>query len=156
MSSADVLVVGFGNPGRLDDGLGPLLAEEIRKLNLAGVDVDSDYQLNVEHAAEAAEHKFVIFADASVNGREPFSFARLAVKDDGSFTTHSVEPEAVMSLARDLFSAEVEGYMLGIRGYEFNEFGERLSAKAKNNLNKAVEFLKDAIEKRNFSELAFD
>ena len=44
--------------------------------------------------------------------------------------------------------------MLGIRGYEFNEFGQVLSQKAKDNLEKAVKFIETALKKRDFDELA--
>ena len=46
-----VLLIGYGNPGRLDDGLGPALAAAVEKLAIPGVTVDADYQLNVEDAA---------------------------------------------------------------------------------------------------------
>jgi len=36
-----VLVLGYGNPAREDDGLGPLIAERIGELGLAGVEVDN-------------------------------------------------------------------------------------------------------------------
>ena len=48
------LVLGFGNPGRLDDGLGPAVVEALRAYELPGVTMDADYQLRVEDAAEIA------------------------------------------------------------------------------------------------------
>jgi len=69
--AATVLVIGYGNPGRRDDGLGPALAERLQELRLPGVDVDADYQLTVEDAAAAAEHDVVVFADAAQAGPEP-------------------------------------------------------------------------------------
>ena len=71
---AKVLVIGYGNPGRLDDGLGPALAAAIESAAPAGVTVDADYQLTVEDAAAVAEHDVVVFADAAVDGPEPFYF----------------------------------------------------------------------------------
>ena len=32
--SKKILIIGFGNPGRLDDGLGPKLAEEFEKKDI--------------------------------------------------------------------------------------------------------------------------
>ena len=49
-----ILVIGYGNPGRLDDGLGPAVASAMEEFNLPGVSVDSNYQLTVEDAASAA------------------------------------------------------------------------------------------------------
>ncbi len=139
--AARVLVIGYGNPGRLDDGLGPALAAALERLDLPGVTVDADYQLTVEDAAAVAAHDVVVFADAAVGGPEPFSFERLEPSAALSFSSHSVPPAAVLAMARDLFDAGTAGYMLGIRGYEFNEFGERLSKRARANLDAALEFL---------------
>ncbi|MDP8266205.1 MAG: hydrogenase maturation protease [Candidatus Aceula meridiana] len=146
----NVLLIGFGNPGRLDDGLGPALADAIEKLNVDGVDVDSNYQLTVEDASEVSNHDVVIFADASVNCGEPFTFTQIQPKVDISFTTHSIDPESVLGLAYQLFSAKTKGYVLAIRGYEFNEFGEKLSGQAQNNLLDAITFIEKALRKKEF------
>ena len=149
-----VLLIGFGNPGRLDDGLGPALAREIEKLDLPGVTVDADYQLTVENSAEAAKHGAVIFADADTAGPEPFWLKQIEPSGNGvTFSTHSIDPRAVLALARDLFGAEPEGFLLGIRGYEFNEFGERLSEKARENLVAAIEFLTEALRDGRIEEV---
>lgn len=136
-----VLLIGYGNPGRLDDGLGPALAEAIAQLALPGVTVDADYQLTVEDAQAAAEHDIVIFADAHTCGTEPFSFRPLRPEAAVSFSTHSVQPEAVLGLAQELFGARTRGFLLGIRGYDFNAFGESLSPQARANLAAATRFL---------------
>ena len=136
-----ILVIGYGNPGRQDDGLGPALAEAVERLRLPGVTVETDYQLTVEDAAAAAAHRYVVFADASVKGREPFDFRPVHPEAHTSFSTHSLEPEVVLALARDLFRADTRGYALGIRGYRFNEFGERLSDEAQDNLATALRFI---------------
>lgn len=143
MSAPDtILLIGYGNPGRLDDGLGPALADAIEALALPGVEADSDYQLTVEDAERAARHAAVVFADAAVNGPAPFSFARIEPSAPGvEFSSHSLAPAGVLALARDLFGARPAGYALGIRGVEFNEFGERLSESAARNLAAATEFV---------------
>ena len=51
-----------------------------------------------------------------------------------------------MGLAVDLFGAKTKGYILGIRGYEFNEFGERLSERAQANLEAALLFIEKFIK----------
>jgi hydrogenase maturation protease len=157
-----VLLIGYGNPGRLDDGLGPALAGEVERLGLAGaavdsdyqLTVDSDYQLTVEDAAAVAEHDVVVFADAALDGPAPFSFERIEPKRTVSFSSHSVEPAAVLGLARDLFGARTPGYCLGIRGYEFNEYRERLSERARANLASAVSFIASVLRAGNFDEVA--
>jgi len=149
-----VLLIGYGNPGRLDDGLGPALAAAVEKLEIAGVTVEAAYQLNVEDAAAAAEHDVVIFTDADVTGPEPFFFRRIAPEAVPSFSTHSVEPQTVLGLAWQMFGACTEGYILGIRGYCFNDFGESLSERARANLDAAVGFLEPLLRGREFQKAA--
>ena len=153
-NSVKILLIGYGNPGRLDDGLGPALAEAVAKLAIPGVTVDADYQLTVEDAAEIARHDVVIFADADVSGPEPFSFRRIEPAPAVSFSSHSVQPSAVLGLACELFAAQSEGYLLGIRGYAFNSFGESLSEKAQANLDAAMRFITQALRDRTFREAA--
>lgn len=150
-----VLVIGYGNPGRLDDGLGPALAAALERMDLPGVTVEADYQLTVEDGAQAAEHDVVIFADAALRGSEPFFFRRLAVDEEAElgFSTHSVEPAAVLTLAWRLFGARTEGYVLGIRGYAFDRFGEELSERARDNLAAATAFLERGLRSGVFNEV---
>jgi len=148
----DVLVIGYGNPARRDDGLGPAAAEDLARRGLPGVDVDADYQLTVEDAADVAGHEVVVFVDADVAGREPFDFRPVAARGELGFSSHGCEPPAVMALAHDLFDADTKGYILGIRGYEFDELAEGLSAAAQANLQAAVEFLDGVLRSRKFDE----
>jgi len=146
-----ILVIGYGNPGRLDDGLGPRLAAEVERLGIPGVEVDSDYQLNVEHALEASRHDIVIFADADSRGEEAFSFREIRPACDSSFTTHDVAPEQVLGLAHSLFGGRARGFVLGIRGYELNELGERLTPEAGQTLASALAFLARLLRDRLWS-----
>lgn len=150
-----ILLVGFGNPGRLDDGLGPALAERIALNELPGVTVEADYQLTIEDAAEVAKHDIVVFADADTAGPEPFWVKRIGASDNDrlSFSTHSVSPVGVLTLAKRLFNAEPEAYLLGIRGYEFNEFGEGLTYKARANLAEAATYVVHAVRDGCFTEI---
>lgn len=139
------LVIGYGNPGRLDDGLGPALAEAIEREAIAGVEVQSDYQLNAEYAAEVAGHAVVVFADASVGGAGPYFLRRLEARAATSFSSHSMRPEAVVALAEETMGWRGEAYLVGIRGYAFNEFGEWLSGPARENLLAATQALARAL-----------
>jgi len=148
--AARVLLIGYGNPGRRDDGLGPALAGFVEDMGIPGVTVDSNYQLCVEDAEAVANHDVVIFADADEKGQEPFSFKRVAPKPALSFSSHVLDPPALMAMSRELFGASVEGYALGIRGYEFDHFNESLTEKAKENMALALDFLKSLLSDSSF------
>jgi len=144
----EILILGWGNPGRGDDGLGPEFVGAIEALGLPGVVVDSDYQLQVEDAAEVARYRRVLFVDADRGGIEPFWLDRLWPDERSlSFSTHSVSPAAVLALARDLFQAEPEAWIMGIRGYEFDEFCEQISVGARSNLDQAVDYVESVVRR---------
>ncbi|MBN1558065.1 MAG: hydrogenase maturation protease [Lentisphaerae bacterium] len=146
------LVIGFGNPGRLDDGLGPAAAAALEADPPAGVTVESDYQLTVEDAHAVAGHDVTVFVDADAAGPEPFGWSRVAPRTATGFSSHGVEPADVVGLARDLFGSRAGAYLLGIRGYRFDGFGETLSPPARRNLDAAVAFLRHALESRVFPD----
>lgn len=149
-----LLVVGFGNPARGDDGIGPEVIRRLEQLKIDRLSVDSDYQLTVEHAADAAAHDVVIFVDASVDADEPFTYNRIEPKNVDSFSSHSVSPEQVLGLADELFQAKPEGFMLAIRGYSFEMFDEELSEAAAGNMKKAFSFLVSVLDDLHKNEIS--
>ncbi|CAD5939074.1 Hydrogenase maturation protease [Planktothrix agardhii] len=64
-----ILIVGYGNPIRGDDGIGQAVITELEQLNLMNVRSLSLHQLTPEVAAEMAEVDTVIFVDASLEGK---------------------------------------------------------------------------------------
>ncbi|MCP3978298.1 MAG: hydrogenase maturation protease [bacterium] len=147
------LILGWGNPGRLDDGLGPAFTRQLAERCPDGATIDSGYQLTMEDAAEVARYDRVLFVDADRTGPAPFRMQPVEPSRNGSsFSTHSISPGAVLALSRDLFDAEPQAWVLGIRGYAFDEFGEQLTDRAQANLEEAVRFVESAIEAGTFEE----
>jgi len=149
VSGTGTLVLAWGNPGRRDDGLGPAFAAALAERATPGVVVETDYQLQVEDAETLARHDRVLFVDADRAAEEPFQVRRLEPEPGGvGFTSHSVSPGRLLALGRDLFGARPEAWLMGIRGYEFDEFGEGLSPRARTNLELAVGFAHDFFARR--------
>jgi hydrogenase maturation protease len=146
-SDMRVLVIGYGNPGRCDDGIGPALAARIAEIHIPGVRVETNYQLNVEDAESVAEHDVVVFVDACLCSPPPFFLRELEPRAESKeFTTHSLAPEGVLGLAHDIFGADTRGFALAVRGYDFHAFGEELSRDAESNLEEALGFLIRALQ----------
>lgn len=151
-----MLLIGYGNPARMDDGLGPALSDRIESLGIPGVTVDSNYQLSVEDALGISQYDRVVFADATVDQSiESFSFNRVLPDEKAniSFSSHSVEPKELVTLASTMFKNNTEAYLLGIKGYEFEMFQENMTDKAKQNLEIAARFLEDAFRSGVFHEI---
>jgi hydrogenase maturation protease len=136
-----ILLIGCGNPGRGDDGLGPALAARIAALDLPGLTVEIDDQLTVDHAAPIAAHDLVIFADAAVGLDAPFRLTPLGGATPTALGSHQVTPEAALHLARLLYGRAPRGWTLAISGREFGEVREGLGTAARANLSRATAWL---------------
>jgi hydrogenase maturation protease len=132
-----VLLIGYGNPGRGDDGLGPALAERIRARDLAGVVVKTDYQLVAEHALDVSRAEHVIFADAQIEGTAPYEFGPAHADTSADVSSHNLSPGAVLALAHLLFDATPGAFTLAMTGARFDRIEEGLSARAARNLDLA-------------------
>ena len=149
-----ILIYGYGNPGRQDDGLGnavvEILEEWVQKERIQNVEFDSNYQLNIEDAATISDKDLVIFVDASVEDIEDIILTPVDESTKVAFSSHSASPGYIVKLCHDLFNSQPACYLLHIKGYEW-EFMGGLTDKAKQNLEKSLELLKDKI--RNPEEL---
>lgn len=134
-----VVVLGYGNPGRHDDGLGPALASAVEALHLPEVAVEEAYQLNIEDGATLADCDAALFVDASMAGAAPFEFRPVAAARSIAFTSHAVDPGSVLAICEEHFSTTPDAWVLAIRGYDFS-MGEGLSDSAQQNLAEAVTF----------------
>lgn len=139
-----ILIYGYGNPGREDDGLGAELVmrlEEWSKLSgFQGIEFDSNYQLNIEDAEAISLKDIIIFVDASTEEIEDFILTEVAGEKDVTYTTHAASPGYIVKLCSELFGKCPRVYLLHIKGYQW-EFKEGLSERAENNLQKAFNFM---------------
>jgi len=139
-----ILVIGYGNPGRQDDGLGPAVAAAIEKLAVPNVSVIDNYQLTIEDAIDVAAHDIVWFVDATREGGEPCAVKKLRPAFDITFTSHLLKPETLLAIVERQFRRRPEAYLMSVGGYEF-DFAEGLSERAGHNLAVAVELLRRRI-----------
>lgn len=134
------LILGYGNPGRQDDGLGPAAAAAIERMGLPNVRIQSNYLLAIEDAADAADADLVIFIDGAESGPEPFEVRELNASDEIAFTSHIVKPEVILGICRKCYGCSPRALLIAIRGYEF-ELEEALTNRARQNLNEALGYL---------------
>ncbi len=143
-----LIVFGWGNDARGDDGLGPLLLDRVTRAGWPDVATIEDYQLQIEHALDLDGADAALFLDAGRDTPAPFSFAEIAPKRDATHTTHALAPEAVLDVyARTLAKTPPPSFMLCVRGETF-ELGEGLSAEAAGRLEAAWDFLQGLMRER--------
>jgi hydrogenase maturation protease len=146
-----ILIYGYGNAGRMDDGIGERFIELTEKwiedTNIKNVFTDCNYQLNIEDAATASEYDMVIFVDASiVEDVESFRLEKVEPNDATiEFTMHAVSTAYVIDLCRKIYNKTPEAYVLHVRAYEF-DFKEEMTPKAIENMLDAFSFIKDFLK----------
>lgn len=150
---ATLLVYGYGNPGRRDDGLGIAFCDRIALELFSEVTIDRNYQLNVEDALVLAAHPAVLFVDASRREEaDPFRLRTLGPSGEIAFTTHAMAPGSVLALCRELYGHLPRAYLLEIRGDDW-EMGMGLSRAGALRLEAALHFMRPLL--RNPTESAF-
>ena len=143
-----VLIFGYGNLSRGDDALGPLLLEGIRdKVDTDCIEILTDFQLQIEHTLDLENRKLVLFIDASVSYKTAFNFFQLKASKDNSYTTHAMSPSAILQVYQSIKKQSPPPcFLLSIQGINF-ELGEPLSLLAEDNLQCAVQFAEQLLNK---------
>lgn len=140
-----ILVYGYGNPGRQDDGLGAAFIEKLDGWLLenpnANIETDCNYQLNIEDADAIADKQCVVFVDATqAENVSHFSFTKVEASDARvEFSMHAVSSAFVLDLCKKIYHQSPEAYLLHIKGIEW-DFTESLTAQARENLEMAFGF----------------
>jgi hydrogenase maturation protease len=145
-AGSGVLVVGYGNPLRSDDGVGPAVAARLAgDPRLAGAEVRSAHQLTPELALDASGASLLVLVDAaadvpagevSVSCLDP----EMVAVASGEAMTHHLDPAGLVGLARELWGAAPQVVLVSV-GVSSLEVGDRLSPVVEG----AVEVAADAV-----------
>ena len=138
----ETLLVGIGNSGRGDDGLGWAFLDRVQQETTFGGPIEYRYQLQVEDAALISDVEQVIFID-SYRGDLPngFQLTRCEPLEEFAFTTHVLPPGAVLSLCRDIYGKSPRSDMLMIQGTSW-DLRIGMSPEAERHLENALQFFK--------------
>ncbi|NND84189.1 MAG: hydrogenase maturation protease [Acidimicrobiia bacterium] len=96
----DLLVIGYGNDLRSDDGAGRVVADRIEDMELDGVKVISRSQLTPEMSLDLAGTRRAVFVDASVDATE-FAVRPVEPGIAAGVMTHHGDPGTLLALAAD-------------------------------------------------------
>ncbi len=124
-----VLVIGYGNPLRGDDGVGWHVAEQLAKENNHDhVEILTRHQLTPELAEPISCAARVIFIDAATNetsGKISCQWIKPEAMASTSFS-HDCDPSSLLTIAQQLYGRHPEAVLLTIAGESFDH-AERLS-----------------------------
>ncbi|MBP8976744.1 MAG: hydrogenase maturation protease [Bacteroidetes bacterium] len=133
-----VLVIGYGNTLRSDDGAGVRAAEIIAQ-RMNDINVLCVHQLTPELAESLAEASLAFFLDAEV-GSTTLTISTLTPQsNDSNASPHSMNPQSLLAMSLALYgSAPKTTYLIGIPAYDLR-FSETLSSETSKWIEPAVE-----------------
>lgn len=136
----DILIIGIGNSGRSDDGLGWLMLDAVEK-KFSNVQVIYRYQLQIEDAELLSHYTTVIFVDATKERTETGFYFKSCDPNMGlGLTSHMLEPETVLWLENELYKTKPATFVMGIEGQKW-ELSLKPSEIGLKNLSIASDFL---------------
>jgi hydrogenase maturation protease len=131
-----LVLIGYGNPLRSDDGVGWRAAEELsRSLEFPGVAVASvvSHQLMPELAHDFKDADAVFFIDATREGQPGEVKSHPVIAEPWIPYSHACSPAALLGLGRELYGARPQAYAVTLCGECFDH-GEGFSATARASL----------------------
>ena len=115
-----VLLIGYGNPLRGDDGLGRVIAERVAEsARPEGIDVVVAHQLTPELAEPISRADLVIFVDAAVD--VPPGQVRIVpivadARRERAGLIHHCTPERLLTAAQELYARRPEAWAIAVGG----------------------------------------
>jgi hydrogenase maturation protease len=137
-----LLVLGYGNTLRSDDGVGPKVVEAIAALKLPDVQTLSCDLLTPELADPISRADSVVFVDAAVDAPAEVQLRPLAPADSSQIMAHAADPRTMLALARDVFGHAPQAWWLTIP-VENMGIGEQFSALARQGAASAIQKIQE-------------
>jgi hydrogenase maturation protease len=137
-----LLVIGYGNTLRQDDGVGPMVADSVAALELPGVRALSCALLTPELADPISQAEQMVFVDAAVDAPKEVQLRRLQPAESSQIMAHAANPATMLALARDVFGHAPAGWLLTIPVKEMG-IGEELSPVAQTGVELAVRKIRE-------------
>ena len=145
--TGDVLVIGYGNTLRADDGVGRLAAERLADdPRLDGVSVIGRHQLTPELALDVSQARLVVFVDAS---RRPAA-GNFTVEPmertgrQGAGWSHYLDPRSLLDLTGELYGRVPDAFLVSM-GVESVLLGDRMSPMVEASLSRLVDAVADLV-----------
>ncbi|MGQ9609301.1 MAG: hydrogenase maturation protease [bacterium] len=141
-----ILLIGYGNVLRSDDGVGWFVADKLDKKLHNKIDIIKADQITVEMTEDIKDRKFVIFVDAHVSEKEDW-LRKEEVLPDFKFgmTAHIFTPGALLALCERIYNKYPKAYIFSIKGINY-DFGENLSEQTKKAAEIAIKQIVDLVD----------
>jgi hydrogenase maturation protease len=136
-----LLVIGYGNELRRDDGVGPRVARAVADWGVPGVRALAVHQLTPELADDIARAEEVVFIDAADGNTANVSVQQVRTALSNSLANHASSPPALLALAEVLYGRRPMAWLLTVPARDLG-FGEGLSAEAEMDMTQALHYVR--------------
>jgi len=133
-----VVVIGYGNDLRGDDGIGPFLAGAVAERGWPHVRALAVHQLTPELAEALAGARRAVFIDARAGpDGKPVEVLPIMPGGPGGAASHVGDPRVLLGMARELYGRAPAAWWVTVAGHHFG-LGQELSAQARANCQRAL------------------
>ena len=134
-----ILVIGYGNELRGDDGVGQRVARAVEGWGVPNLRSLAVHQLTPELADELIYVDRVIFVDAYTEVTTPeVRVCLLEPAHSVATTGHTSDPQMLLAIAQALYNAHPQAWWIGIPAVDF-ELGYDFSAITEQGMEEALE-----------------
>jgi len=122
-----ILVIGFGNTLRTDDGVGPRVAAAVSSWGVPGVESIAVHQLTPELADSLASAELALFVDARLAGRNAsLEIQPLQPSVSRETLGHTSDPRSLLTLTLTIYGRYPRSWLVTVPAANFS-LGEVLS-----------------------------
>jgi hydrogenase maturation protease len=136
-----ILVIGYGNELRRDDGLGPRVARAVAEWGLPDVRALARHQLTPELTETVAGADAVFFVDAAADDEPGVRIRPVRSEGLGSVLGHMSSPAELLDLAAVLHDRRPTAWLVTIHAADLR-FGEELSPSATQGMEEALQHIR--------------
>ncbi len=140
-----ILIIGYGNLLRSDDGVGHHIAQAIANWQIPGVEAIAVHQLTPELAEKLATVDTAIFVDAYWSKTEEVQIHALDLGQTALITGHWCDPSVLLATTQALYGCAPRSWMVMVPGNNF-DLGEHLSCIAQRGLETALKAIQRSID----------
>jgi hydrogenase maturation protease len=141
-----ILVIGYGNPLRSDDGVGQEIAKQVAAWKLPNVEAIAVHQLTPELVEPLARVESAIFVDVyPVTVYQDIQIRLLEASKSGITSGHWCEPQVLLAMTQALYGYHPRSWWVMVPGVNF-ELGDSLSLIAQQGIESTLQRIEYLIE----------
>ncbi|MCJ7774607.1 MAG: hydrogenase maturation protease [Desulfobacterales bacterium] len=144
IKNQEIWIIGYGNPRRGDDGIGPHIVKILKKMILSTERIyfRAIPQLTPDLIEDLQNANFILFIDATVKKLKK-GWQLLKIQPDFSsvpFLTHHVTPAFLLGLFQSVHMRCPSAWLVSVQGYDFG-MEDEFYPETQRNIENAVSFI---------------